>query len=271
MSLGMNKLITNTYSTSFSLGVKFLHPALRNDIYSIYGFVRLADEIVDSFEGYDQKALMAGLEKDLFWALDNHISINPVLNSFQQVVNKYGICHSLIHQFLHSMKMDLDEREYSNEEYDLYILGSAEVVGLMCLYVFCEGDKALYERLKEPAQKLGSAFQKINFLRDIKNDYVELKRCYFPNLDMDNFDDQAKARIEEEILKDFSEGYQGIRELPPRARFGTYLTYRYYKALLNKIKRTSALGLLGGRMRIPNRRKYLILGVSVVRHRLGLI
>lgn len=271
VSISINKQITNAYSTSFSLGVRCLHKNLQNNIYSIYGFVRLADEIVDSFDGYAQADLISRLEKDVFLAIEEKISINPILHSFQEVVNKYQIDHDLIHQFLHSMKMDLDERDYDSKDYDLYILGSAEVVGLMCLKVFCEGDNDLYQSLKKPAQKLGAAFQKINFLRDLKKDYTDLQRCYFPNLDMKNFNDEVKKEIEKEIELDFQEGYIGILKLPAKARFGVYLTYRYYTTLLKKIKRTKASGLLSGRMRIPNRRKYLILIVASFKHSLGLI
>ncbi|MDH5367877.1 MAG: squalene/phytoene synthase family protein [Cyclobacteriaceae bacterium] len=271
VSIKVSRTITNSYSTSFSIGIRCLHKSLHNSIYSIYGFVRLSDEIVDSFSGYDQKLMLEKLEKDTFNSINDGISINPVLNSFQEVVNKFDIDHDLIHQFLKSMKMDLEERVYNEKEYELYILGSAEVVGLMCLKVFCEGNNEQYERLKIPAKKLGAAFQKINFLRDFKTDYYDLKRMYFPNMEINNFNIEAKRKIEEDITKDFEEGYIGIKNLPQKARFGTYIAYKYYFRLLKRIKNTSVNGILNNRVRLPNGVKYSIFIVSIVRKVLRLI
>ncbi|MDH5475474.1 MAG: phytoene/squalene synthase family protein [Cyclobacteriaceae bacterium] len=265
VSIKVSRVITNAYSTSFSIGIRCLHKSLHNPIYSIYGFVRLSDEIVDSFSGYDQKRMLDQLEKDAFDAIEKGISLNPVLNSFQEVVNRFNIDHDLIRQFLNSMKMDLEERVYSNQEYELYILGSAEVVGLMCLKIFCEGDSEQYEQLKIPAKKLGAAFQKINFLRDFKTDYFDLKRMYFPNLEIENFNAEAKKKIEEDIAKDFEEGYIGVKKLPKKARFGTYIAYKYYYELLMKIKNADVKGILNNRVRLSNGKKYSIVIVSIIK------
>lgn len=271
VSIRVSRFITNAYSTSFSIGIRCLHKSLHNPIYSIYGFVRISDEIVDSFSGYDQKRMLEQLEKDTFDAIKEGISLNPVLNSFQEVVNTFNIDHDLIHKFLASMKMDLEECVYSDKEYELYILGSAEVVGLMCLKVFCEGDNEQYERLKSPAKKLGAAFQKINFLRDFKTDYYDLKRMYFPNMEIENFNIEAKQKIEEDITKDFEEGYIGIKKLPKKARFGTYIAYKYYFELLKRIKNTSVKDILNNRVRLPNGVKYSIFIVSLIKKVLNLI
>ncbi len=272
VSLKVSKLVTNTYSTSFSIGIRSLGTRLHDPIYAIYGFVRLADEIVDSFLGYEQRAMLEQLEKETYQAIETKISLNPILNSFQHVVNTYNIDHELIHQFLESMKMDLVDRVYTQEDYDLYILGSAEVVGLMCLKVFCDGNEEQYQELKYPAQKLGAAFQKINFLRDFKSDFYELKRMYFPNVDFNHFDMETKLKIEEEIAEDFRLGLEGIKRLPKDARFGTYIAYRYYIGLLDRIKKTSPEELLNSnRVRVPNGNKYSIFFACVLKRWLYMI
>lgn len=259
ISVACSKNITQRYSTSFSLGIYLLAPELRNPIYSIYGFVRLADEIVDSFEGYGQREMLQQLKQDTFDAIEKKISINPVLNSFQHVVHQYDIEHSLITAFLDSMEMDLEKQVYSHNLYEQYIYGSAEVVGLMCLKVFCMGNNDQYNALKPQAMKLGSAFQKINFLRDVKADYQVLGRTYFPGVDFDSFCDTRKKEIEEDILKDFAEGLDGIRKLPKQARFGVYVAYIYYKALFRKIKRISSTRIMQERIRVANPEKVALL------------
>lgn len=271
VSVKTSKIITNAYSTSFSLGIKALHEDLHDPIYSVYGFVRLADEIVDSFHTHNQVALIHEFEEDTFKSINQGFSLNPVLNSFQSVVNKFNIDHELIRTFLISMKMDLDKKSYKKEDYDSYIFGSAEAVGLMCLTVFCEGDLKEYESLKYSARQLGSAFQKINFLRDFKVDFLELGRVYFPNLDVDNFCDDTKATIEKEIEFEFNEGLKGIKKLPIKARFGVYLAYVYYYQLFRKIKQLPADEILNNRIRISNFNKYFLLVKSIVKYKLGLV
>lgn len=271
ISQSMSKMTTKRYSTSFSLGIKFLHSDLHKPIYSIYGFVRFADEIVDSFHGFNKKELLEKFKKDTYLAIINKISLNPILNSFQWVVNKYDIPLDLIETFLNSMEMDLDKHHYDQMNYETYILGSAEVVGLMCLKVFVEGDKEQYETLKPQAMKLGSAFQKINFLRDLKQDYNELGRSYFPGINIEHFDQKIKKEIEADIEKDFHEGYLGILKLPKKARFGVYMAYKYYFKLFKKIKRSSPNSILTERVRIPNYRKARILLTSYLRHNLNLL
>lgn len=266
-----SKLITNAYSTSFSKGIKSLHKDFHDPIYSIYGFVRLADEIVDSFHNHEQEELIEKFESDAFLAIEQKISLNPVLNSFQLVVNKYNIDHTLIKHFLISMKMDLTKKEYKKEDYDTYIYGSAEAVGLMCLKVFCEGDEKEYHSLEPFAKNLGSSFQKINFLRDLKSDYYELNRMYFPDLDVNSFNDDVKTEIETEIEKEFAEALKGIKRLPKKAKFGVYLAFTYYFELLKKIKRTPADKMLSKRIRINNVKKYYCFINSFIKHRLGLI
>lgn len=251
--------ITKTYSTSFSLGIKLLSSRLRDPIYAIYGFVRLADEIVDSFHGYSQSKMLAQLKKDVFKAIEDEISINPVLHSFQYVVREYNIDKELISSFLESMEMDLQKHYYTRPLYDKYIYGSAEVVGLMCLKVFCENDKSLYEELKYPAMKLGSAFQKVNFLRDIKSDSTELGRVYFPHVNLDKFSEAEKINIEKEIAKDFKEALKGILRLPRSSQKGVYLAYRYYQALLKRIQLTPANKILATRIRVPDTQKIAML------------
>ncbi len=266
LSFKIAKQTTNDYSTSFSLGIRFLGSEIRNSIYGIYGFVRLADEIVDSFHGYEQSEMLDTLTIDTYKAIDQKISTNPILHAFQQVVNKYEIPRELIEQFLHSMKMDLEPQSYSQDKYEEYILGSAEVVGLMCLKVFLNGDENHYLELKPYAMKLGSAFQKINFLRDLKDDYHTLGRTYFPNIDMDNFSKQTKKQIERDIELDFAMGFEGIKKLPYNTRFGVYIAYVYYFGLLKKIKKLEPQILLNGRVRIPNAKKYGLFFQGYLRH-----
>lgn len=271
VSQEMSQLTTKRYSTSFSLGISFLATELHKPIYSIYGFVRFADEIVDSFHGFDKEAMLADFKVQTYKAIAEGISLNPILNSFQWAVNKYGIPMELIDTFLNSMEMDLQKQFYSKEQYDLYILGSAEVVGLMCLKVFVAGDDAEYERLKPSAMKLGSAFQKINFLRDLKDDFQTLGRTYFPGINMEEFNATVKKEIEADIEVDFRAGYEGILQLPKNARFGVYMAYKYYFKLFKKIKSQSAQTILTERVRIPNYRKMRILLTSYVRHNLNIL
>lgn len=271
ISQEMSRLTTKRYSTSFSLGISFLHKDLHKPIYSIYGFVRFADEIVDSFHGFDKHKLLADFKEETYKSISEGISLNPILNSFQWVVNKYHIPHELIETFLNSMEMDLSDHVYDKLTYDKYILGSAEVVGLMCLKIFVEGNNSEYERLKPFAMKLGSAFQKINFLRDLKADYQELGRTYFPGINMDEFNATVKKEIEADIEVDFKLGLEGIKMLPHKARFGVYMAYKYYFKLFKKIKQTEAEVILTERVRIPNRRKFRILLTSFLRHNLNLL
>jgi phytoene/squalene synthetase len=271
ISQEMSRLTTKRYSTSFSLGISFLHKDLHKPIYSIYGFVRFADEIVDSFHGFDKQRLLSDFKEETYKSISEGISLNPILNSFQWVVNKYDIPHELIETFLNSMEMDLSDHVYDKSTYDKYILGSAEVVGLMCLKIFVEGNNSEYERLKPFAMKLGSAFQKINFLRDLKADYQELGRTYFPGINMDEFNATVKKEIEEDIEVDFKLGLEGIKMLPHKARFGVYMAYKYYFKLFKKIKQTQAEVILSERVRIPNRRKFRILLTSFLRHNLNLL
>ena len=271
ISQEMSQLTTKRYSTSFSLGISFLDSDLHKPIYSIYGFVRFADEIVDSFHGFDKEALLADFKVQTYKAIAEGISLNPILNSFQWAVNKYSIPMELIDTFLNYMEMDLNKQFYSKEQYELYILGSAEVVGLMCLKVFVDGNDAEYERLKPSAMKLGSAFQKINFLRDLKDDFQTLGRTYFPGINMEEFNATVKKEIEADIEADFRAGYEGILQLPKNARFGVYMAYKYYFKLFKKIKAKSAQNILTERIRIPNYRKMRILLTSYVRHNLNML
>lgn len=271
VSIRTSRMATHAYSTSFSLGIYGLEPKYRDPIYSIYGFVRFADEIVDTFHGFDKQELLARFWDDTYHAIDNGISLNPILNSFQKVVREYNIERELIETFLRSMEMDLTKSEYDQSKYELYILGSAEVVGLMCLRVFTDGKDEKYLELKSYAMKLGSAFQKINFLRDLHSDYKELGRTYFPGIDLTQFDEETKAAIEEDIEKDFHQGYLGIKKLPKGARFGVYIAYVYYYQLFRKIKNTNSQIILQERIRISNQRKYSLLVSSYVKHSLNLI
>ena len=255
----VSKSTTEKYSTSFSLGIKALNPSLRPAIYAIYGYVRLADEIVDSFHGYEQGVLLDRFIEQTTYALENKISLNPIVQSFQETVYKYQIDQELIDLFIRSMKMDLSKIEYNSHLYKEYILGSAEVVGLMCLHVFVEGDLDKYKELKPFAMKLGSAFQKINFLRDLKDDYQVLGRTYFPNVDMHLFDDQLKKDIELDIEQEFKEALIGIKKLPNTSKFGVYLAYKYYWSLFKKIRSTSAETILQKRIRIGDSRKMMLM------------
>lgn len=271
ISIACSKNITKTYSSSFSMGIQFLAPSLRNPIYGIYGYVRLADEIVDSFEDFKQEEMLQELRAQTRKALDEKISINPVLNSFQQVVHQFSINEELIESFLNSMEMDLKKKSYTPEMYEQYIYGSAEAVGLMCLKVFCKGNQEQYDDLKFSAMKLGSAFQKINFLRDIKADFQGLGRMYFPGIDFTTFCASKKRDIENDIELDFVEGLNGIRRLPKEAQFGVFLAYVYFKGLLNKIKKTPAERIMEARIRIATPQKLALLVGCAVKNNLNLI
>jgi phytoene synthase len=266
-----SKIVTKSYSTSFSMGIFFLAKRFRDPIYGVYGFVRLADEIVDSFHDFDKRQLLADFKKDTYKAIDEKISLNPILNAFQEVVNQYQIDLWTVETFLKSMEMDLDKNNYDQIGYEEYILGSAEVVGLMCLSVFTEGNKTLYEELKPYAMKLGAAFQKINFLRDFKADSEALGRTYFPQLRAQTFDQQAKEEIEKDIINDFKMGYEGIKKLPKDARFGVYMAYIYYSQLLAKIIDMQASEILEERIRISDKRKYALFFGSYFRHSFNLL
>lgn len=272
VSYECSKSVTKMYSTSFSLAVKMLGLSIRQDIYNIYGFVRLADEIVDTFHDYDKEVLLKKLELELDDALTQKISLNPVINSFQYTVNKYGIERELINAFMNSMRLDLHKKSYvTQEEYENYIYGSADVVGLMCLKVFVNGNTEKYNDLKEAAMSLGSAFQKVNFLRDLKADFEGLERTYFPDTDLDKLDETSKQRIVAEIENDFKKGYQGILKLPVDAKFGVYTAYKYYTKLLDKLKNTPPLEIKNTRIRVPNYQKISLLASSYVNYRLNLI
>jgi len=267
-----SKLITQHYSTSFSLGIRILHQKLHAPIYAIYGFVRYADEIVDTFHDYDQKTLFQQFEDETWRAITEGISMNPILQAFQLTVRKYQIEDELIEAFLKSMKADLDLETCNSSDYQQYIYGSAEVVGLMCLRVFCEGDETMYQKLKNPAQSLGAAFQKVNFLRDMKSDYYERGRVYFPNVQFSAFDHDAKVKIEADIQKDFDFAYQeGILELPRSARLGVYLAYIYYVKLFHKIRKSTPEKILEARIRVPNARKLVLLAKTYIQHQLNFI
>ncbi|GAB3894552.1 phytoene/squalene synthase family protein [Larkinella knui] len=266
-ALECSKLVTEYYSTSFTLGIKTLSRKFHFPIYAVYGFVRYADEIVDTFYNHDQKYLLEKFKRDTYEAIESGISLNPILHSFQGVVKEYGIERKMIDSFLKSMEMDLYCNQYNDNSYQDYIYGSAEVVGLMCLRVFCEGDKAMYERLEEPARKLGSAFQKVNFLRDLKSDYVDRGRIYFPGVDFNAFTKDAKRLIEEDIQRDFDEAYMGILNLPRGARMGVYLAYTYYQTLFNKIKQVPASRIQEERVRVPDMKKIALLAQTYVRFR----
>lgn len=267
LSYDVSKKTTKKYSTSFSLGILALKPSIRPAIYAIYGYVRLADEIVDSFQGYDKEKLLNRLKLETENALSEGISLNPILQSFQDTVVKYNIDRTLINQFLHSMEMDLQKIDYNSALYEEYIHGSAEVVGLMCLQVFTEGDKSKYEELKPYAMKLGSVFQKINFLRDLKDDYQILGRTYFPNVDMCLFDNCVKCQIEEDIEQEFKEALIGIKMLPISSKFGVYLAYKYYLTLFKKIKNKSSKEIMNNRVRVANSEKAYVAFKSYLRYK----
>lgn len=266
-----SRIVTENYSTSFSSAIRMLHKDLRTPIFNIYGFVRFADEIVDTFHDYDKQTLLAQFRKDTYDAIERGISLNPVLNSFQRTVNEFKIDLKLVDAFFHSMEMDLDKKCYDSKGYKEYIYGSAEVVGLMCLYVFCEGKKELYDKLEYSARALGAAFQKVNFLRDIKADYNGMSRVYFPGCDFANFTEKDKQEIEEDIQKDFKEAFEGIRQLPMKARFGVYVAYKYYLSLFKKIKQLQPARVLDARIRIPDYRKAMIVFRAGVKNQLRLI
>ena len=272
VSQDCSKSVTNSYSTSFSLATKMLSKSIRQDIYNIYGFVRFADEIVDTFHDYNKKELLNRFIDELNYSLKNKISTNPILNSFQSTVNKYKIDYKLIESFLKSMKMDLKKVKYNTEnEYKEYIYGSADVVGLMCLKVFLSGNEKSFKKLKPNAMALGSAFQKVNFLRDLNADFHDLNRTYFPNLDFKDFNEESKKTILDDIENDFKKALNGIYELPNNSKFGVYAAYKYYKRLLNKLKRTSHLKIKNERVRVPNYQKVDVLARSYVRYRLNIL
>lgn len=272
VSFECSKNVTKSYSTSFASAVKMLSPSIRQDIYNIYGFVRFADEIVDSFHDYDKEKLFDLFEEDLQKAIENKISLNPILNSFQHTVSKYDISMDLIGAFMKSMKLDLVKTEYkTKEEYQEYIYGSADVVGLMCLKVFVKGDDVKYEALKKSAMKLGSAFQKVNFLRDLKADFEDLSRTYFPNTNLNQLDEISKKQIIEEIEEDFKAGYEGIVKLPLEAKFGVYMAYVYYRKLLSKLKNTPSAEIKNARIRVPDYQKIGLFAKSYLTYRLNFI
>ena len=267
-----SKIVTESYSTSFTLATKMLDFSIRQDIYNIYGFVRFADEIVDSFHEFNKKELLDLFEKDLKKSINDKISLNPILNSFQKTLHKYDIDYELVDSFLNSMKLDLDKNKYlSKKEFDQYVYGSADVVGLMCLKVFVKGNQQQYEELKPYAMSLGSAFQKVNFLRDLKADHDGLNRSYFPNLSIEKFDESSKQRILNEIDQDFSHALKGIFKLPSTAKFGVYTAYKYYLKLLNKLRKTHPLKIKSSRIRVPNYQKVNVLARSYVRYRLNIL
>ena len=269
VSYGCSKLVTESYSTSFSLATKMLGTSIRQDIYNIYGFVRFADEIVDTFHDYDKELLFYNFENELDSALELKISLNPILNAFQYTYHKYNIPHHLVAAFMKSMRMDLSKKQYAtDEEYKEYIYGSADVVGLMCLCVFVDGNKEQYKSLKDSAMALGSAFQKVNFLRDLKADYDLLERSYFPNTNLLELDEESKSRIVKEIEDDFARGFEGIEKLPEEAKFGVYTAYKYYKRLLAKLQNTPPLEIKNTRIRVPNYEKFGLLAKSYVNYKL---
>lgn len=266
-----SRITTEVYSTSFASAIKLLHRDLQHPVYNIYGFVRFADEIVDTFHEYDKATLLTQFKKETYEALDRKLSLNPILHSFQKTVLKYSIDTELIDAFFRSMEMDLSKTHYDDAGYNEYIYGSAEVVGLMCLYIFCEGNRELYNKLKLSARSLGAAFQKVNFLRDVKTDFTGMDRVYFPSCDFTNFTSIDKLKIEEDIQNDFSGAYQGILNLPIKARFGVYVAYKYYFSLFNKIKKLKPSRILEERIRIPNYGKALIIMRAGVKNKLHLI
>lgn len=272
VSYNCSKLVTESYSTSFALATKMLDSSIRSDIYNIYGFVRFSDEIVDTFHDYDKELLFNSFEADLKLAIENKISLNPILNSFQKTYHEYQIPYHLVDSFMKSMRMDLTKNAYkTDEEYKEYIYGSADVVGLMCLKVFVNGNNTKYDELKETAMALGSAFQKVNFLRDLKADFEELNRAYFPNTNMNDLDETSKNRIIEEIRNDFKLGYSGILQLPNEAKFGVYTAYKYYCKLLQKLENTPSVEIKNARIRVPNYQKFGLLAKSYVNYKLHLV
>ncbi len=271
LSQDCSRITTEKYSTSFSSAIKLLHKDLRAPVFNVYGFVRFADEIVDTFHQFDKEMLLSEFKIATYEAIDRGISLNPILQSFQLTVNKFNINRELIDAFLFSMEMDLEKKQYDKAGYNEYIYGSAEVVGLMCLCIFCEGNRELYETLKPYARSLGAAFQKVNFLRDLKADYEGLKRTYFPGCDFNHFTEKEKAAIEADIQKDFDHAYEGIKQLPSKARFGVYVAYKYYLSLFRKIKKVPPQNILEYRIRIPDYGKMLILAKAGIRSQLNLL
>lgn len=272
VSYNCSKIVTESYSTSFSLATKMLGTSIRSDIYNIYGFVRFADEIVDTFHDYNKAELFNNFESDLQHAIEHKISLNPILNSFQHTYHKYDIPFELVSSFMKSMRMDLAKKQYkTTAEYKEYIYGSADVVGLMCLCVFVDGNKTQYDELKESAMALGSAFQKVNFLRDLKADFELLERSYFPNTNLLELDEASKKRIVDEIKADFTLGYSGIERLPADAKFGVYTAYKYYNKLLQKLQNTPPLEIKNTRIRVPNYQKFGLLAKSYVNYKLQLV
>jgi len=272
VSYSCSENVTKTYSTSFSLATRLLSENIRKDIYNIYGFVRFADEIVDSFHDYNKTELFNDFSDDLEKALANKIHLNPILNSFQHTFHKYNIDKDLVDSFMKSMRMDLTKKKYSTvKEYKEYIYGSADVVGLMCLKVFVQGDSKLYNKLKNNAMKLGSAFQKVNFLRDLKADKEDLNRTYFPNTKFEKLNESEKNEIINEIENDFKDGLEGIKQLPIDAKFGVFMAYRYYNQLLKKLKKTPATEIINRRIRVPNLKKIELLTRSYVKYQLNLL
>lgn len=270
-ALDCSRKTTNNYSTSFSLGIKMVSKQYRWAIYSIYGLVRFADEIVDTFEREDKAELLESFKKDTYLALEKGISLNPILHSFQKAANRFGITKDLIEPFFQSMETDLDKNAYDRSQYDDYIFGSAEVVGLMCLKVFCDGNIEQYENLKHPAKALGAAFQKVNFLRDIKSDVEDRGRVYFPNLDLANFNEDTKTEIIKEVNNDFAVAFDGIKKLPMSCRLGVYIAYRYYLRLLDKIEKANAEHVLENRIRVANSEKLALLARSYLKYKLNVI
>ena len=267
-----SRLVTKTYSTAFSMATKMLHPSIRNHIYNIYGFVRFADEIVDSFHNYPKESLLDRFEEDLYLSLDQKISLNPILNAFQETVNTHEIDIELIRAFMKSMRWDLDKKIYdTQEDYQSYIYGSADVVGLMCLKVFVKGNEKQYNELKPAAMALGSAFQKVNFLRDLKDDFQELNRTYFPSVNFNHFDEASKSSIIEEIESDFEHALSGIFKLPVEAQFGVYTAYKYYSKLLKKLKKTPSINIQNTRIRVPNYQKMSVFAGSYLKYRFNLL
>tara|TARA_B110001450_G_scaffold203435_1_gene192908 strand:- start:572 stop:1411 length:840 start_codon:yes stop_codon:yes gene_type:complete len=272
ISFKSSKLVTQEYSTSFSLATKMLGKSIQQDIYNIYGFVRFADEIVDSFQGFQQEELFVDFERQLYDSIQNKISLNPILNAFQNTYHKYNLSIAHVEAFMKSMRADLQKKKYTTiKEYEEYIFGSADVVGLMCLQVFVKGDNAKFELLKEPAMKLGSAFQKVNFLRDLKEDYDELGRTYFPNTNLEDLNESSKKALISEIELDFKNAYNGIIKLPEEAKFGVFVAYRYYKQLLKKIAKTPAEDIKNTRIRVADYKKMELLTRSYVKYQLNLL
>jgi phytoene/squalene synthetase len=272
VSYECSRIVTESYSTSFALATRMLAPTIRSHIYNIYGFVRFADEIVDTFHEYDKAVLFNDFEKELYLSLANRISMNPILNAFQHTYHSYGIPEHLVRSFMKSMRMDLDKQVYqTDDEFRDYIYGSADVVGLMCLRVFVDGDNVRYEELMKPAMALGSAFQKVNFLRDLKADYEQLNRSYFPNANLMELDEASKARIVADIKADFEAGYKGIAKLPNQARFGVYTAYKYYYKLLQKLQSTPSGEIKNTRIRVANYQKFGLLAQSYVNYKLNLV